>query len=177
MKIMTKIFKYRVLVVLVIFFTIFSIHSSINAASSQLIWSSLEDSIPFEELIIQDSGTYSAPFGVVRNARVESDVTIGGTEGYLYFINPETSTREQVVHIGGNSGTNQFAWEQSGIYELDVYDAAIFPTRNSVWKNLFAWLSPPVAHAQSEEWFIETISFTIVEETGVSECCSSVVFL
>ena len=177
MKIMTKIFKYRVLVVIIIFVTIFSIHSSINATSSQLIWSSLEDSIPFEELIIQDGGTYSAPFGVVRNARVESDVTIGGTEGYLYFINSETSTREQVIHIGGNSGTNQFAWEQSGIYELDVYDAAIFPVRSPLWKNFFAWLFPSVAHAQSEETFIETIRFAIEEETGVFECCSSVVFL
>ena len=174
---MKKLFKYRVLIVTAIFATLVSIYSPIEAASSQLIWSSFEGSIPVEELVIQDSGTYSVPFGVVRDIRVESDVTIGGTEGYLYFINPETSVREQVVHIGEASGVDQFAWEQSGIYELDVYDEAIFPSRNSIWKNLFAWLSPPVAHAQSEEWFIETISFTIVEESGVSECCSSVVFL
>lgn len=123
--------------------------------------------IPFEELVIQDSGNYVIPFDVVRNVRVESDLTIGGTEGYLYIINPETSVRELVAHIGGSAGINQFAWERSGTYELDVYDAGIFPVRKSVWENILVWLSPSLAHAQSEEMFIETIRFTIVEKLKV----------
>lgn len=124
--------------------------------------------------LLEDGGTQAVPFHA--NGSLEIDIDLEPfhfAEGEVFFIpNPDEPTRER-VDIDGD-----VAWEQEGVYEIDIYDQLVVPVR-SPWERFMAWLVP-VAYAQENPFrtYIETIRFTVTEgPPPAPPCCSSVLFL
>src|SRR3989344_8452674 len=155
-------------------------------AVSTLTWGDLVEDpetggIFFDDPIdIQDDGTYAVPLNVSKDVQVETDDPfVFAAEGALFRIpDPEIGTREFVASIGGFFGSYTLAWEETGVYELDVYEVDPPSPNNVPWlQRVFAFIFGTAAHAQPPEDLIETIRFTILEEGAAEECCSSVLFL
>src|SRR3989344_9163412 len=155
-------------------------------ATSTLVWGDLVENPDAGEIFfdnpinIQDGGTYEVPLNVSKDVQIEiDDPFVFAAEGALFHIfDPEAGTREFVASIGGFFGTSTISWEQTGVYELDVYEVDPPSPNNVPWlQRIFAFIFGTVAHAQATENFVETIRFTILEEGAVEECCSSVLFL
>lgn len=127
---------------------------------------------------IADGDTYITNLNEEHLVYISSDAPSFGLEGYLYFINNE-GLREFVAHLGGPFGDGSIAWDTTGSYELDVYEVEPPVLIQGSWWGVFLEkiIRTPVAYAQSPEFFVETIHFTIAEESTVAPCCSSVVFL
>ena len=145
-------------------------------ADTTFYWTNLETG---QETAIQQDGTYTVPLNVLGEIFIQIDSPVFGTEGVLFFLpDPSLPTREFVEHLGGFFGVGEIAWGQAGVYELDVYELEPpIVGQAPWWKRVFAFLFGVPAYAQSPEFFIETIRFTITEQGTVQECCSSVVFL
>ena len=154
-------------------------------AISTLVWGDLVEDpdtgeIFFDDPVnMQDDGTYEVPLNVSRDVQIQTDDPfVFALEGTLFHIPDPEGTREFVASIGGFFGTSTISWEQTGVYELDVYEVdAPVPTQVPWLQRMFAYFFGTITHAQAPENFIETIQFTITEEGAVEECCSSVLFL
>jgi len=169
------------------FFVVFFLLAPFSAhAASALVWDGstydpdTADLIEEHLIHMEDGGTYAVPLNVTKDVWVESDVAPFGAEGVLFFVPDNGDSREYTQYISPYFGAYQFAWNQPGVYELDVY--ALGPTiltQAPWWEHLFALVIGQTAYAQAVGDYVETISFTITDETVPSpvECCSSVVFL
>ena len=158
--------------------------SNAESSSSKFVWYSYDPNsgATTYELEMEDGGIYYVPFGVAKDFYIEGDGF--NIDGDLYFLNPETGQRELVEYSYDDIfGTPRVSWEKEGIYEVDIYDFGEPQLEYSPFiRKFLAGLFHSIistAYAQTEDRdeypkFIETISFTILEER---ECCSSVAFI
>jgi len=162
----------------------FALPSSAFAVST-LVWGDVIEDPETGEIVddnrvyMEDGGEYPVPFNTSRDVQVMTgDPFDRFGEGVLFHISDTIEgTREYVANLDGFFGDSTFAWEHPGVYELDVYFIGDPVPSVTPWERLFTFLFGKIAHAQSPDLFIETIRFTITEESAVEECCSSVLFL
>jgi pimeloyl-ACP methyl ester carboxylesterase len=118
------------------------------------------------EIMIEDGGTYEVPLDQLGEAFIQVDVPVFDVEGILFYIpdpsNP-TPMREFVTSFGGFFFPSEISFPQAGVYELDIYEGELPVVSLNPIQRVFAWFFGTPAYAQSPEFFIETIRFTITE--------------
>ena len=142
-----------------------------NAASSQLVWGNvIQDEntgevVSDERIFMEDGGTYPVALHTAKDFYITQAGPSFGFSGVLFRIpDSQSPTRELVGAIGGFFGANTLAWEESGVYELDVYNLPppVLNIRNPL-DSFMQFLFGQTAYAQSMEDYIETIRFTITD--------------
>ncbi len=157
---------------LVFLISVFLYSAPAHAASSVVVWGGITyddetgDIISNDRIEMEDGGTYQVPLGVSKE--VYADILIGhyyGVYGHLYKINSETNDRTDLGLLNTLT-SNEIAWNEYGVYEVDIYDAgAPVLSRRSLFGRLADFLFGNVAHAAAGD-FIETIRFTLVPLQG-----------
>src|SRR3989344_8191812 len=154
-------------------------------ASSQLVWGTVvEDDntgeiISDDRIYMEDDGTYPVALNISKDvyvARIEGSASFD-VSGILFRIPDPQSPRELIGAIGGFFGENTLSWEVPGVYELDVYNVPPpVQVNRGLYQRFLQFVLGDTVYAQSAEDYVETIRFTVTDESAVVGF-SSVLFL
>jgi len=151
-------------------------------ATSFLVWGNVvrddntNEIISDDRIHIQDGGTYPVSLHVSKRADVGPSGPEFSRSGVLFRIPDPQSSRVRVEWIGGPFGVNTLSWEQPGVYELDVYKVFISQNDRTPFRTFLHLFFGDNVYAQSADDFIETIRFTVTDETAVPKV-SNVLFI